>query len=164
MPLKQHSHSWPARPQRAFTLVEIAVVVLIIGILAALALPNYRKIIIKSKATTAVNDLRTFASAFSNFNLANGRYPTASGVPGDRGEIGNGVTEMFTKTSTLGGKYLWHADSTYKAAVGIATDGGAVLSDDLDLLTMVDQLIDDGDLNQGNLTYIPGELIYTIEK
>ena len=35
------SHPWATRPQRAFTLIEIAVVVVIIGILVALTLPGF---------------------------------------------------------------------------------------------------------------------------
>ena len=165
------SHLWPANRQRAFTLVEIAVVVAIIGLLAALAVPTYRKVMLKSKATAAVNDLRTFSAAFANFNLANSRFPSASGIPGDRAEIGNGITDVFANPSPIGGKYLWHADPAGvssppygKAALGIVTDGDFKLSDDMELLELVDQMIDDGNLSTGNLQLGAGELYYVIEQ
>jgi len=145
------------------------VVVLIIGILAALAIPSYRRVVIKSKATATVNNLRTFSAAFSSFNLANGRYPTPGAVPGDPGELGIAVTDTFKTPSPIGGKYMWHVaptgDPFYgKAALGIATVSESTLSNDMELLELVDQMIDDGNLYDGNIQLGAAELVYVIEK
>ena len=144
-------------------------VVLIIGILAALAIPNYRKVVIKSKATATVNNLRTFSAALGNFNLANGRYPSPGAAPGDPGELGIAVTDTFKTPSPIGGKYMWHisapADPFYgKASLSIATDSDSALTNDTELLELVDQMIDDGDLTSGNLQYGAADLVYIIEK
>ena len=58
----------------AFTLIELLVVVLIIGILAAIAVPQYQKVVEKSKASQALAIIRTVAAAQENYYMANGTY------------------------------------------------------------------------------------------
>ena len=60
----------------AFTLIELLVVVLIIGILASIALPQYQKAVEKSKATQALTLLKSVDTAYTAYYLANGTYPT----------------------------------------------------------------------------------------
>ena len=62
--------------QKAFTLIELLVVVLIIGILAAVALPQYQKVVERSKATQALTLLKAVAQAQQAYLLANGEYAT----------------------------------------------------------------------------------------
>lgn len=155
-------HQWPARRQRAFTLVEIAVVVVIIGLLMAIALPGYRKVTLKSKGTAVVNDIRVFAAAFSNSNLQNGGWPVGGTGPGViPPEMSGALPIAFTKLSPIGGKYEWIANSDYSAAIGISLAGAS----DLEQLEVIDQLLDDGKLNDGNVQ-IAGltHLVYIIEK
>lgn len=61
---------------QAFTLIELLVVVLIIGILAAVAVPQYRKAVEKSKAVQAIVVLKSLHQAAQAYYLANGKYPT----------------------------------------------------------------------------------------
>jgi prepilin-type N-terminal cleavage/methylation domain-containing protein len=161
------SHRWPVRSHRGFTLVEIAVVVVIIGLLAALSLPGYRKVTLKSKATAAVNDIRVFASAFSSANLQNGGWPVGGTGPGNiPPEMSSALTDTFTKPSPIGGKYEWISNSTYKAAIAITTDGGSVLTNDWELLELVDSMVDDGNIgpSSGNMFVDGPSLLYIIEK
>jgi len=59
---------------KAFTLIELLVVVLIIGVLSAIALPQYRKSVEKSKSVQAITLLKAIDAAQMEYYLANGQY------------------------------------------------------------------------------------------
>ena len=63
--------------KKAFTLIELLVVVLIIGILSAIALPQYQKAVARSKSTQALIMLKSVYQAALEYQLANGTWPTS---------------------------------------------------------------------------------------
>jgi type IV pilus assembly protein PilA len=65
------------RSTKGFTLVEIMIVVVIIGLLAAMAIPAFQKVRQSSQEKTLVNDARQIASAAAQYFLENG----ATNVP-----------------------------------------------------------------------------------
>ena len=58
-----------------FTLIELLVVVLIIGILSAVALPQYQVAVMKSRYATIQSNVKTWRDLAEVYYMANGEYP-----------------------------------------------------------------------------------------
>src|SRR5271170_7585745 len=117
MPLIRHAHK-----RRGFTLIELMIVVAIIGILAAIAIPKFADLVRKAKEGQTKGSLGSLRSALSiYYSDMEGQYPSDS-LPG--------ITFEAFASLTANGKYIasiptartpdYHSDtSTYTCANSI---------------------------------------------
>jgi len=143
-------------------LVELMVVVLIISMIMALAVPSYQRVQKKAKAGALVNDFRVFMSVFLSSAHESGSWPAESAP----GVIPAGITsqelkvDVWTKATPIGGKFDWefmqvHPGGTspggrWRAAIAITDTSESPLLVDTELFQMMDQALDDGNLATGS--------------
>jgi len=106
-----------SKARKAFTLVELAVVIVIIGVLAAFGVPKFLQSVEKSKASEAFNYWSAVQSAQERYIAQNGTYWQTTST--DSLDIALPILQYFTgptitSTSTTAGSPTWGGTLTRK--------------------------------------------------
>ncbi len=81
--------------RKGFTLIELMVVIAIIIILAAIAIPNYLQMTERAKRSRVASDMATLATVLETFKTDWGKYPTATALEA----VNDNTTNIFKELS-----------------------------------------------------------------
>jgi len=144
--------------EAGFSLVELSVVVFIISLLVAIAVPALKRVQLESRATAVANDLRVYSAALQTYVHEKGDWPAGAGEPGvfPPGMEGYLRESNWTRPTPIGGRYTWapnslHQGERYRAAIVISSVPGSPVTDDRNQLLDLDRKIDDASLDTGLL-------------
>ncbi|MEM7625829.1 MAG: prepilin-type N-terminal cleavage/methylation domain-containing protein [Planctomycetota bacterium] len=141
----------PRRPASAFTLVEVLIVVVILGVLASIVIPQFADATAQSNRSVFAANIKEYAKAAQLFRFDTGEYLEDSAS----GAVPTGFDNYIDATKWQAGTPIggvWDAEyqdvGGFTSAVGVHFNGTGSTRDDL-YMTSIDELIDDGDLAIG---------------
>jgi type IV pilus assembly protein PilA len=93
--------------QKGFTLIELMIVIAIIGILAAIAIPAYQNYLIRSQVTEGLSLADGYKTAVSEFYAQYGAFPSAITAAGAAPAAGTATCggSIAAPSTTSAGKY-----------------------------------------------------------
>lgn len=151
------------------TMLELLIVVAVIGVLGAIALPSYVRSRQRAQNVQTMGDLKSFAGQLEIFNGEMRVWPDDKG-PGRFPDRINGQEDhqleqsikraKFEGLPGIGGQFDWDMNTNgVHAAIAVANPTA-----DVDQLIKLDELMDDGSLATGSLRQVPSGIIYVLQQ
>ncbi len=144
----------------AFSLIEVMIAVVLIGVLAALAVPAFQRLLGSSRDTMFASDLRAATHAIERYALEHGSWPPDAGGSWPEGLIGFlPPPDRWNKPTPIGGSWVWSQGvGEHNAALSVdGLPGGAAHA------LALDRRLDDGDPAAGSLRVAGARLVYVFE-
>jgi len=154
----------PASHGRGFTLVEILIVVVILGILAAMIIPQFASATTQSRQSVFASNLKELTKAAELFKLENNAWPEdASSGSTPTGMENHIHAGNFESATPIGGvwDFEYQDSGGVTSAVGVHFNGTGETRGDA-FMNEVDSLLDDGDVTTGRFRRLEANRYYFV--
>ena len=112
------------RKAAGFTLIELLIVVAIIGLIAAISIPNLQKAMNKAKQSRTLADMRAIGNALESYSVENNTYP--KGLTDANSQTLSNYLAVYGKVPPGDGwSNPWHIDTNSSGTVYTITSYGA---------------------------------------
>jgi prepilin-type N-terminal cleavage/methylation domain-containing protein len=139
---------------KGFTLVEIIIVIGLLGLLLAVAVPGFRKIREQGNISETVNTLRVLKTAFEDYATIHRGYPPDA----LHAHLPSGIEDFlpdhfeWDAETPVGGYWDWEGHTAgFAFSFGISIKGSSA---SLSVFRNIDKRIDDGNLATGSFKQI----------
>jgi prepilin-type N-terminal cleavage/methylation domain-containing protein len=155
--------------RQGFTIVELLVVIVVIGILAAISVVSYSGITHKAVTASLQSDLANASQQLNMYQVTNGSYPTANNCPTPTSteiclKASNGNSFTYTTTGTA---FLLTANNTNNNTIGMVTNNSTPkIAETIDTTNQVNQTFNassTGAIGSVQTWTVPYSGTYTIE-
>ena len=148
-----------SQKQNGFTIVELLIVIVVIGILAAITIVAYNGVQDRAKVSRVAHDLQTFTNVFAQYYADNGTYPCFDHSYSDTKEI------TWSKPYIKWPKTPWNTSYHWEINYGSGYGGGdfaysVSIQSPGQYTQALDNVMDDGNLATGKLRGNTGRLEY----
>ena len=134
---------------KGFTLIELMIVVAIIGVLSAVAIPMYNDYTIRAKVSEAFAVVQPYKMKFVEYYAMNGRFPTKA----KNSTIGMGADGDCGPAARSGGVCAFGLNNVSKYVKNIHIGGRVIPTEDQDLIITLATIDELGDASGKRIAY-----------
>ncbi|MEN0110667.1 MAG: prepilin-type N-terminal cleavage/methylation domain-containing protein [Planctomycetota bacterium] len=152
------------RPFVGFTLVELVVVIMVLGILAGVAAPKLLSFSAESEAAAILTNVRSIFDAVELAAARDGSLPPDVSRGTAPPELdGMLPPALFTQPSPLGGEYDWNGPGSPLASYGVSirVSGGATVAN-RETYRAMERMADDGVATSGWITVTGQQVLFSL--
>jgi prepilin-type N-terminal cleavage/methylation domain-containing protein len=131
--------------KRGFTLIELMIVIVIVGVLAAISIPNFLRMRMNARIGRTAAELKGLSAGFAAYAAQHGDFPTDSHLTLPPGMEEHINPQIWADETPLGGHYNWEGPDNYPYA-GLSLFAHTATNEQLMAL---DGMLDDGNLAVG---------------
>src|SRR5262245_49948371 len=108
---------------RGYSLIELLITLVVIGVIAAMTIPNLLAAIDKGKQKRTMADMRSIGTAVEAYAVDNGRYPVAADAPALALAVSSNFVKVLPEIDGWNHSYVVNSQTTSYTIISSGKDG-----------------------------------------